>query len=139
MTTSMKTGIIWRLLALLIGIAAIGFGWQAANGQSLPPATNSTFTATIAWNPHPDASVRQFRVYYGPGKSIMTNVLTVGTNRAQLTSLQTGRNWWVTVTAVNDIGLESAPADPPLEIPAVQGITGLKLLLVVQTSVIVPP
>ena len=66
---------------------------------------------TLSWYPSPDTNVVGYNVYYGTSSRVYTSRLSVGdTTSATVTGLQEGYTYFFAVTAVDCVGLESAPS-----------------------------
>lgn len=65
-------------------------------------------SVTLAWDPHPDPTVKTFVVYYGTNSGSYTMATNVGNvTMATIRGLNDGTQYFFAVTAQNGSGLES--------------------------------
>jgi hypothetical protein len=79
-------------------------------------STLSTFAATsvtLGWNANPTSeNVTAYIVYYGNSAGVLPYSTNAGMNlNVTVVGLTPGMNWYFTVKAKNDVGLESDPSD----------------------------
>ena len=82
--------------------------------------TASSRAATLVWDPNPEPDVIGYKVYYSDASTGASGVWLAGTNCQLPLSLQAGHSYVFSVTAYNQLGIESAPSEsvryaPPSE------------------------
>jgi fibronectin type 3 domain-containing protein len=83
----------------LFGFCLIASSSQAAN-------------VTLGWDPSTDTDVAGYNVYYGPGTQNYTNMVDAGNSTTcSIFGLVIGATYYFTVTAYNELGLESPPSE----------------------------
>jgi hypothetical protein len=93
-----------RRLALLA--AALGTGGWRAESAALQRA------ATVAWDASPDTNVTDYIVRYGTRSKVYSRSFrTGGRTTATVGGLRDGLGYFITVAAVNRLGLESEPSE----------------------------
>lgn len=88
------------------------------------PPIQKRGSLSLAWNKSPDISVVGYRIYFGTNSGIYMQTVRVGnTTSATLNGLEEGTKYFVTVTAYDAIGLESANSNE------ISGTTGFYVYL----------
>jgi hypothetical protein len=80
---------------------------------------------SVSWSPNPETDVKTYTVRWGtsPGLYTASQSIAAPTTQTTLIGLQNGTPYYVTVTATNTSGHESAPAPEQAAVPSlVQGI-----------------
>jgi len=66
-------------------------------------------SVTLAWDPSPNATVVDYKVYYGVATKVYTNAVDAGpTNVVTITNLASGIRYYFAATAIDNLGQESA-------------------------------
>lgn len=79
-------------------------------------AADQTAAVRVTWDPHPQPDVR-FRVYFGNAPGVYNQSVDVPVdagNAFTVIGLSPLEDWYFVVTAIDDIGLESAPSNEAL-------------------------
>jgi len=69
-------------------------------------------SVTLGWDPSTDPDVVGYNVYYGPSTHNYTNMVDAGNSTVcSIFGLVIGATYYFTVTAYNELGVESPPSD----------------------------
>lgn len=97
---------VGSLMGLILGLVLLTSASVAA--QLMP--TNPPANVTLAWDASTDATVGSYKVYYGVGSRVYTNLVVVsgrGTTTLTITNLTRGTLFYFAATCVATNGLES--------------------------------
>lgn len=75
---------------------------------------------TLAWDPNEEANVVGYLVYWGPEPGVYTSQIdAMQTTSITITEVEPGVPCFMTITAYNDLGGESGPAQEVVVIPSI--------------------
>lgn len=102
--------------ALTVGFYRLDVTGITADGKRAGSASHSfrvvaatTAQATLAWNPNSETDLAGYKLYYGTATGAYSSAVDVGNRTTHtLTGLVAGQSYYVTATAYDATGLESA-------------------------------
>lgn len=101
-----RCGVSGRVSKISGWLILLWLSWLPAVFGSLLPTAPSV---TLAWNPSADANVTGYRLYYGNTSRNYSNVVAVGPSaNTTVSGLSEGATYYFSVTAINNLGLESS-------------------------------